>query len=153
MPPASLANSVMRQVVHVAAGGSRLRVHVSNLFGNGPIQIVAAHIAACHAATLDSTIDVSTDTPLVFSGSATVTIPAGSAIVSDVTNFDLEAGSNVSISIAFGATVPSALTGHPGSRTTSYQQVGSSDVSAPNMASAQKTDQCVYCSGCECPPS
>src|SRR6185295_4874302 len=50
------------------------------------------------------------------------------------------------ITTALGA-VPSNLTGHPGSRTTSYQQTASSDVSAASMASAQKTDHWYYISG------
>ena len=56
-PPASLSNSVLRQVVHVSMGGSQLRVQFSNLTGNGPVTINAAHIARCTAApAVDSTL-------------------------------------------------------------------------------------------------
>lgn len=52
----------------------------------------------------------------------------------------------MSITIAFGS-VPSALTGHAGSRTTSYQQTNSTIVSAVNMASAQTVDSWYCISG------
>jgi len=43
--------------------------------------------------------------------------------------------------------VPSNVTGHPGSRTTSYLQPNSSNVTAANMASAQTTDHWYILSG------
>ena len=138
-PPAPLTGSAVRQVVHIGAGGKQLRVQLSNLFGNGPITVNLAHVAVCNTPLLTSSIDVSTDTPLAFAGAASVTIPQGGAVWSDALDFNLVALSNLSITIAFG-TAPSGVTGHPGSRTTSYQQTGSSVVNAPDMATAQKAD-------------
>jgi lysophospholipase L1-like esterase len=97
---------------------------------------------------VDSTIDTSTDKALAFSGAASVTIPAGQEIWSDPLDFTVPALGNVSITIAFGA-VPSTLTGHAGSRTTSYEQTGSSNVSAANMTSAQTVVSWYYISGME----
>src|SRR5262249_28723849 len=83
-PPASLSNSVLRQVVHVSLGGSRIRVQFSNLSGNGAVTINAAHIALCRATpAVDSTIDTATDKALAFSGGASVTIAQGMEIWSD----------------------------------------------------------------------
>lgn len=133
LPPAPLSNSVLRQVVHVSLGGSQIRLQFSNLSGNGPVTINSAHVAICRATpTVDSTIDPTTDTALAFSGAAGVTIPQGQEIWSDPVDFTVPALGNVSITTAFGS-VPSALTGHAGSRTTSYQVVDSTDVSAPSM--------------------
>jgi len=146
-PPASLTNSVLRQVVHVSLGGSQLRVQFSNLFGNGPVTIGSAHIARCNAApAVDSTIDRATDTALSFSGSASTTIAAGQEIWSDPVSFTVPPLGNISITTAFGA-VPSNVVGHSGSRTTSYLQTASSDVSAEDMAAAQRTDHWYYISG------
>ena len=138
-PPAPLAGSVVRQVVHVSAGGTRERVQFSNLFGNGPLTIVAAHVAACDAATLDSTIDVRTDAALEFGGAASVTLAAGAVVWSDALAFTLPPLSNLSVTTAFGA-APTGVNGHPGSRTTSYQVTGSADVSAPAMPAARTAD-------------
>jgi hypothetical protein len=147
MPPASLANSVVRQVVRVSLGGGRLRVQFSNLSGNGPVTINTAHVALCKATpAVDSTIDVATDKALAFSGTASVTIAQGKEVWSDPVDFSVASLGNVSITTAFGS-VPGSLTGHAGSRTTSYQQAGSSDVSAANMASAKTVDAWYYISG------
>lgn len=146
-PPASLTGSVLRQVVHVSLGGSQIRVQFSNLAGNGSVTINSAHVALCKATPLvDSTIDSSTDKALSFSGTASVTIAQGKEIWSDPIDFVVPALGNVSITTAFG-TVPSQVSGHSGSRTTSYLQTGSSNVSAASMTGAQTTEHWFYISG------
>ena len=75
LPPASLSNSTLRQVVHVSVGGTQLRVRFSNEFGNGPVTINGAHVARCNANPVNSTIDTATDRALAFSGGASVTSP------------------------------------------------------------------------------
>jgi lysophospholipase L1-like esterase len=146
-PPASLSNSVLRQVTHVSLGGSQLRVQFSNLFGDGPVTINSAHIAICNAAPLvDSTIDTTTDTALAFSGAGSVTIAPGQEIWSDQVAFTVAPLGNVTITTAFG-TVPSQVTGHSGSRTNSYIQTGSSTVNAASMTSATSTEHWYFISG------
>ncbi len=146
-PPASLSNSVLRQIARVSLGGSLLRVQFSNLFGNGPVTIDSAHIALCNAApAVDSTIDTATDTALAFAGAASVTIAQGQEVWSDPVEFSVPARGAISITTAYGD-VPSNVVGHSGSRTTSYLQTGSTDVSAADMAAALKTDHWYYISG------
>jgi lysophospholipase L1-like esterase len=146
LPPASLSNSTLRQVVHVSVGGRHLRVRFSNEFGNGPVTITAAHVAVCNATPVDSTIDPATDRALAFSGNASVTITQGQAVWSDPVVFALAPLSNLSVTVAFGGT-PGDVTGHPGSRTTSYLQPGSSDVAAASMAAALETEHWYILSG------
>lgn len=146
MPPASLTNATLRQVIHVSQGGSQLRVRFSNEFGNGPLSIKAAQIATCNANPVDSSIVTSTGRALAFSGNAAVTIAQGQAVWSDPVSFTLAPLANLSVTTAFSST-PSNLTGHPGSRTTSYLQSGSTNVSAANMSSALKTDHWYVISG------
>lgn len=146
-PPASLSNSVLRQVTHVSLGGSQLRVQFSNLFGNGPVTINSAHLAICKASpAVDSTIDTTTDKALAFSGMASVTIAQGKEVWSDPIAFTVAPLGNISITTAFGS-VPSNVTGHSGSRTTSYLQTGSSTVTAASMTSAMTTEHWFYISG------
>jgi lysophospholipase L1-like esterase len=152
-PPASLANSVLRQVTHVSIGGSQLRIQFSNLQGNGPVTINAAHIALNDAKpaadgtiTVDGTIDTSTDTALAFSGMPSVTIAQGQEVWSDPVDFEVAPQGNITITTAFG-NVPSTLVGHFGSRTTSYLKTGSSDVSAADMSGATPSDHWWYISG------
>lgn len=146
-PPASLSNSVLRQVAHVSLGSSQIRVQFSNLFGNGPVTINSAHIAICRATpAVDSTIDTTTDKALAFSGTASVTIAQGNEIWSDPIDFTIAPLGNISITTAFRS-VPSNVCGHSGSRTTSYLQTGSTNVSAASMTSATQTAHWYYISG------
>jgi lysophospholipase L1-like esterase len=146
LPPASLSSSTLRQVVHVSLGGSQIRVRFSNEFGNGPVTLTQAHAAVCKATPVDSTIDTTTDKALSFAGMPSTTIAQGLAVWSDPLDFTVAALSNLAITVAFGS-VPSDVTGHPGSRTTSYQQTGSSKVTAANMTSAQTADHWYLLSG------
>jgi lysophospholipase L1-like esterase len=111
------------------------------------LTIQLAHVAVCNATGLvTSSIDTSTDTALSFSGSPSVTIAAGAAVWSDAIAFNLGSRSNLSITTAFGS-VPTNVTGHPGSRTTSYEQTNSTTVNAASMTSAQTTQHWYVLSG------
>jgi lysophospholipase L1-like esterase len=146
-PPASLSGSVLRQVVHVSLGGSRIRVQFSNLGGNGAVTINSAHIALCKATpAVDSTIDTTTDKALAFSGTASVTIATGQEVWSDAIDFTVANQGNITITTAFG-TVPSQVVGHSGSRTTSYLQTGSTNVTAASMTGAMTFAHWYYISG------
>jgi lysophospholipase L1-like esterase len=117
MPPApGLSGQAIRQVIHVTLGGSQWRFKFSNDFGNGPLTIASAAVARSVG---HDTIDASTTVPLHFAGGTAVTIPPGSAAMSDEIELSVPLLSNLAITAALGA-VPGDLTGHPGSRTTSY---------------------------------
>ena len=137
-PPAPLAGTAVRQVLRATAGGSSLRVQFGNVFGGGPVQVLAAHIALSAAAAgepVDSRIVPATDAPLTFNGGAPgATIAAGASLWSDALDFAVAPLANLAITTAFGAASLN-VSGHPGSRTTSYQQPGA-DVSAPAMPAA-----------------
>ena len=141
LPPAPLADSTLRQFVHVTLGGKQLRVRFSNAYGTNPVTIDAAHIALATGAgsAMGGTVDPATDKALTFRGAKSLTIPAGEAIVSDPLEYQLPALTNLAISICFGAVSPTTITGHPGARTTAYLQAGKA-VAAPSMAGAATTD-------------
>jgi lysophospholipase L1-like esterase len=120
-PPApGLTNSTLRQVVLASIGGGRLRLRLSNRYGNGPVTMRAVHVARSTGA---GTIDVATDRALTFAGKPEATIPAGRAVASDPFDFALEPLTGLAVTIAFGG-APPALTGHPGARATSYLMGG-----------------------------
>lgn len=136
MPPEpGLSSNTIRQVVHVSIPGEQLRVSISNAFGPKPISIHKTHIA--HSTGMDS-IDVTTDTPLTFGGSPSVTIQPGESVLSDPFDFELPALANVAITM-YVDSVHSELTGHPGSRTTSYILEGD-QVSKPDFGGSVNTD-------------
>jgi lysophospholipase L1-like esterase len=135
-PSPYLANNTLRQVVHATLGGSRIRVQFSNKYSSGAVTINSAHIAASAGG---SAINTSTDTALTFGGSPSVTINAGQEVYSDALDFNVTPLSNLTISIYFGAALSNSVTGHPGSRTTSYLQTGNA-VSAASLPSATQAE-------------
>ncbi len=117
MPPEpGLSGNTIRQVVRVSIGGDDLRLRVSNEFGTEPVSINYVQIASSLGG---STIDVATNASVIFNGSSSLTIQPGEAALSDPFDFTLEALSNVAITM-YIESVGDELTGHPGSRTTSY---------------------------------
>jgi lysophospholipase L1-like esterase len=121
MPPEpGLSHNNLRQVVRVSLGGDSLRVRFSNEFGSGPVTLKAVRIANSlgGGAILESTAK-----NMTFNGKHEVTIDPGFALTSDPVSFNLEPRSDLAITIFFGNTSPD-VTGHPGSRTTSWLLAG-----------------------------
>ena len=118
MPPApGLSGNTLRQLIRPSLGGTRWRFRLSSEFGDAPLVIDAAHVARAGAAR--GTIDPSTDVTLEFGGHVSVTIDAGHAVLSDPVSFVAAPFCDLAITLSV-ARAPSGLTGHPGSRTTSY---------------------------------
>ena len=136
MPPApGLTGSTLRQVIHLSVGGPAVRVRFSNMFSDAPLSINSAHLARSlggHA------IDPTSDRRLTFRGRDSVLIAPGATAISDSLPFDAGAASDLAITIYLAAAPPD-LTGHPGSRTTSYIQTGQW-VAASAMPDAVTTD-------------
>ena len=88
-PAARIQDQTVRQIVHTSIGGSAVRVAVTNLFGSQPLEIGAAHVAL----RVDgASIDAETARPLQFGGQPTVTIAAGSMVVSDAVELSVPLG-------------------------------------------------------------
>jgi lysophospholipase L1-like esterase len=117
MPPSpGLANNSLRQVIRVSIGGDTLRARFSNEFSTSAVTMKSVQIAV---STGGNTINVSTNKELRFSGNSEVTMDAGVAVTSDPIAFNLTPRMDLAITIYYGQT-STTVTGHPGSRTTSY---------------------------------
>ena len=134
-PPPGLTSNTLRQVVQVSIGGEKLRVRFSNTFGSSPVAMNSVHVALSAGG---SAIKTDSDQALTFQGKPTVTIPAGESVLSDTFDFDLTPLSDLAVTVAFGGT-SGAVTGHPGSRTTSYLQTDDW-VLAPDLPQAARTE-------------
>jgi lysophospholipase L1-like esterase len=142
-PPApGLSNNTLRQKMFTTLSGNRVRVLFSNEFGNGPVTFQAVHIASAGNA---AAIDAATDRALLFAGNPSVTIPQGMVQYSDPIDFNVTALQSTAITIRFGD-APSNITGHPGSRTTSYLVAGDS-VAAADLNEPAVTDHWYYVTG------
>lgn len=116
-PPApGLSNNTLRQIVHVSIGGNTLRIKFSNLYSPSPVEIRSVYIAN---PTDSCEVDKSTVKYLSFVGKRSVTMEANSEVTSDVVDYKLKPLQKLAITISYGAS-PTVITGHPGSRTTSY---------------------------------
>jgi lysophospholipase L1-like esterase len=92
----SFSNQTVRQIVHLSAGGSRIRIRFSNEYGLKPLLIGAARIAL---ADEKGAIQPGTERPLAFSGKPSALIPAAAPFLSDPIDFPVKALSDLSISI------------------------------------------------------
>ena len=137
MPPApGLTNNTLRQVVCVSVGGKKMRMRLANYYSKDPVTIKSVQIAVSKGG---STIDESTTKTLQFSGKSECTMLPGADIVSDPISFNLEPRMEVAITIYFGET-SQTVTGHPGSRTTSYILAGDHTAKGDDFSAAVKTD-------------
>jgi lysophospholipase L1-like esterase len=111
-----LANQTVRHIVHLSVGGRRLRVKLSNLWGEQPLVIGAAHVALQDSG---ASIVPGSDRTLTFDGNASVTIPEGDEIFSDPVDIDLPTRANLAVSLYF-AEDTGLPTSHSASRESSY---------------------------------
>lgn len=143
LPPApAFDDTTLRQVVRVSLGGERLRCRFSNAFGKTALTVLSAHIARSAGR---GAIQTHTDRALTFGGRSQVTIPAGALIVSDPVDFDLHPLSDVAVTMHLRG-VPSEVTGHPGSRTTSFPQPGDA-TPATELPEAVRIEHWYFLSG------
>lgn len=95
-PSRSFENQTIRQIVHTSIGGAYVRVRLSNQYGPGDLIVGSAHVALMSSG---DTIVPTSDRVLTFRGQSTVTIPAGSSIVSDPVNLVVANNGDLAISL------------------------------------------------------
>lgn len=116
----SLEGNTLRQVVHVSLGGDVLRLELSNVFGDEPLEIKSVYIAD---ATTGEQIAATTARYLLFNAQRGVTIAPRQVVFSDAVMYPLKPLQRLSVTIHYGI-MPKTLTTHRGSRTTSYIMQG-----------------------------
>ena len=109
-------NQSLRLIVHTSAGGTKVRIKISNTYGDRPLLIGGAHIARRTAA---AEIDPRSDRMLKFRRNRRATVAAGSTVVSDPVRWSCPALSDLAISLFLPGTAP-ATTTHILARQTSY---------------------------------
>ncbi|MEJ3745956.1 SGNH/GDSL hydrolase family protein [Actinomycetes bacterium KLBMP 9797] len=91
-----LADQTVRNIVHTSAGGSELRVRVSNAFGDRPVTVGAATVGR---QLRDAQVDQATLRGLTFAGRAAVRVPEGGSVVSDPVRMPVPALTNLAVSL------------------------------------------------------
>jgi lysophospholipase L1-like esterase len=96
-----LTGRTLRQIVRVSAGGSRVRLRVSNEYGLRPLVINAARVALSKGRTA---IDTTRDRRVTFGGQPSVIIRAGANMVSDPVALTVPDNADLAISFYFADT-------------------------------------------------
>ena len=118
-PAPYLSGNSLRQIVEVSFGGKEVALKLSNEFNTEETEILGVELAEADSQGASSEIKGSS-TPLFFNGKRGVTMKPGEVIVSDLVAFKMKPRMNVAITIHFGKASQTDVTGHPGSRTSSY---------------------------------
>jgi lysophospholipase L1-like esterase len=122
----SFRNQTLRLIVHTSAGGTKVRIKVSNTFGDHPLVIGGAHIARRTGA---AEIDPASNRAVMFHGHLSTTIPAGSMVLSDPVELEVPALSDLTISLFLPETTE-ATTSHILAMQTSYVSPDTGDSTA-----------------------
>ncbi|MFP5228462.1 MAG: SGNH/GDSL hydrolase family protein [Acidobacteriota bacterium] len=126
-------NTTYRDIVRISAGGSALRVELTNEFGSRPLTIGAAHLALSSGM---GSIQPGTDVALTFNGQASVIIPPGAPMVSDPIPMNVTPLSSLAISIYLPDQPIGETTCHQEGMTTTYITEGN-NTAAPTVSDAR----------------
>jgi lysophospholipase L1-like esterase len=128
-------NQSLRLIVHTSAGGTKVRIKISNTYGDGPLLIGGAHIARRTAA---AEIDPRSDRMLKFQTKSSTTVAAGLMVVSDPVEMDVPALSDLAVSL-FLPQRTEAKTSHSMAKQTSYVSPETGDSTAAVNFQVAKT--------------
>lgn len=143
-PPPGLAHNTIRQLVRVSIGGTQLRLRFSNAFSADTVTLKRVGIAVPDA---QGRINIGTQKLLKFKGQEAIAMGPFEEVYSDLLAFRVMPGSRLAITIYFGETAPT-ITGHPGSRTTSYILEGD-QTARSDFSGAVTTDHWYVINGIE----
>ena len=102
----AFSNQTLRMHPRISLGGRILRVRLSNAHGDGPITVGTAHVAL---RAEGAAIVPESDRVLRFGGEASVTIAAGSLVLSDPVELVVPSLADLSVSVYLPGEVPASL--------------------------------------------
>ncbi len=142
-PEPFLEENSLRQIIEVSIGGDVVALKLSNEYNTDATEIVGVEIAEALTKGSSPAVDESSSVQLTFGGERKLSMKSGESVVSDPVRFHLTPRMNVAITIHFGKTSKTDITGHPGSRTTSYIATGNTN----DFSVAATMDHWCYISG------
>ena len=126
--------TTLREIVHVSIGGPSVRVILTNEFGEEPLTISAAQVAA---RVTGSDVAAGSSAALTFGGHSSVVIPPGALIVSDPAAVKVAALSDLAVSLFVPNQTVSQITLHNFADSTNYMVAGDA-VANPSLTDATK---------------
>jgi lysophospholipase L1-like esterase len=126
----ALDNQTVRNIVHTSAGGTELRIRVSNAFGDRAVTIGAATAARQRSG---AEVDAATVRALTFDGRRSVRLARGGSAISDPVRMAVPALSNLAVSLYLPEPTGPA-TYHQGAEQTNYLAAGDRTAAAAGDA-------------------
>ncbi|MFE9655528.1 SGNH/GDSL hydrolase family protein [Micromonospora sp. NPDC006431] len=136
-------NQSLRQVVRVSAGGSTVRVRVSNRFGDRPLKVTGATIAL---AAGGAAVRPGSLRSLTFGRSTAAIIPPGGELTSDPAPLPTRALDSLAVTLYFaGPTGPATV--HENATATTYRTAGDRRFDARAGAFAETSTSWYFLAG------
>jgi lysophospholipase L1-like esterase len=135
-------NQSVRQVMRLSLGGDNIRIKLSNLFGKAPVTFSGVHVAKSSSA-VQGGIDTGTDRSVTFGGQASITLAAGTEILSDAVALPVAALESVAVTLYFAAPT-SMATMHAVGRQTTFIVPGNQLSAAATAAAPGDLRQAYY---------
>jgi len=146
LPPKTFDHTTLREVVHVSAGGSQVRVRLSNAFGQSALAVGSVMIAQ-QSSPEHGVIAPHSAQRLTFHGATAVSVPMGAEYVSDPMSMKLSPLSDLVVDIEI-TSAPSNVTLHTGAHATSFLASGSHGGEA-KLSSPQSWTRWYFLTGVE----
>jgi lysophospholipase L1-like esterase len=132
----ALKAQTIRQIVRTSAGGTRVRLRLSNLYGAGPVDIGPVHVALRAGG---AAIEPGTGHVLTFGGSPVAAIAKGESILSDPVDMNIPALRELAVSMYLPAgTATSTI--HGAGMQTAYIVRGADFTAATSFAVTETDD-------------
>ncbi len=135
--PRSLWLQTIRQTVRTSVGGHKVRIVLSNEYGDEALSLAAAHVGLSDGG---AKIKDGSDRALSFSGRLSVSIPPGARMMSDPIDLDAPAFSSLSVSLFFSEPAPVSTVHWDGAQTAyiaAGDHVGDLDIKADATSRAR----------------
>jgi lysophospholipase L1-like esterase len=127
---AGFGDQTIRSVVRLSAGGSAVRIRLSNVFGTAPLTVSSSYVATRLAGPV--TVPGSAR-PATFGGERAVTIPAGRRVWSDQVDLVTDDDADLAVSL-YLRDVTGPASWHPVALATSYWASGDHAAAAGRAA-------------------
>src|ERR1700730_7550343 len=97
-PVLNLQNQTVRERVRISAGGSQIRIRLSNEYGSSPLLVGSVTVAVRNDLASVKSVSIHTVT---FGRRHSITIPAGAPALSDPVAFPVAYGVEISVTLYF----------------------------------------------------
>lgn len=134
-----VSDSTIRNVVHLSLGGSSVRVTLTNQFGAMSLRVGSARVALSAGG---SKLQVGPDLQLTFNHQTSVSIPAGSYVLSDPIQMQAAPLSDLAISLYLSQQTIAAPTCHQLALSTNYIAAGDQTTEAVLSSARTITSWC-----------